>query len=366
MATINTEKTVDFGKVNELIADNIEHIFDTLGIEYKTYRDRVATSCPIHDSSKNESLTLFTSGEKYVGNFVCWTKHCEKENGNGAINLVKILLEKQYNKKIRFMDVVEWVKTTTKSDIPESTVESKDKKTFVRYVDSLDMSALANDSKITRDYVRSTLSIPCKYYIDRGFKPETLDKFDIGVGTRPKTQMYMRAVVPVYDGEYMIGCVGRSLNPQCPICGTYHHSKKMCPSNRIEERWAEKWVNSDGFSSGKYFYNLQYAKKSLSNQNSIILVEGQGDVWRLSEAGFDNTLGLFGCNLTDNQILILETLPINNIILALDSDEAGIKAREKINERLSRYYNIINLELPNKDFGDMSIEETKTILKGII
>lgn len=357
---------MDFGKVNEIISDNAELILDMLNIECKVYRDRISMRCPIHDSSKDESLSLFTTGQKYSGNFVCWTNHCEKEKGNGALNLIKILLEQKQKKDMKLMEVVDWVLEVTKSLLPESSINIKEKRAFTKYVDSLIVSKPEFTTKITREYVRSTLVIPCEYYIKRGYKPETLDYFDVGLCTKQKTQMYMRAVVPVYSENYMVGCVGRSLNSKCGICGKYHQKNKMCPTNKIEERWAEKWVNSENFCASKYFYTGLESIKAVEESQSVILVEGQGDVWRLHEAGFKNVFGLFGCSLSEDQKLILESMKISNIFLALDSDEAGISGRDKINLALKRYYNIENIELENKDFGEMSVEEVKTKLKGIV
>ena len=59
----------------------------------------------------------------------------------------------------------------------------------------------------------SSLEIPSKYYIDRGFLSETLVAFDVGECYNPNRQMYNRAVAPIYDEDCSyIGCVGRSLD----------------------------------------------------------------------------------------------------------------------------------------------------------
>lgn len=357
---------MDYGKVNEIIADNAELILDKLEIEHKVYKDRISMRCPIHDSSRDESLSLFTSGQKYSGNYVCWTNHCEKDCGNGAINLIKSILEQTQKKKLRLKDVIDWVLETTKSSLPESSINAKEKKSFTKYVDSLNSNKIENSTKITREYVRSTLIIPCEYYIKRGYSPETLDKFDVGLCVKPKTQMFMRAVVPVYHNNYMVGCVGRSLNEKCQICNKYHQKNKMCPTNKIEERWAEKWVNSESFTSSQYLYNKNDTEQYIKDTNTVIIVEGQGDVWKLYEAGIFNCFGIFGCSLSESQILLLENLPIQNIILGLDNDEAGINGKLKIVNRLKRYYNIMDLSFQKKDFGDMSIQEIKNTFKGIM
>lgn len=349
-----------------MIADEAEHILDTLGVDYKIYKDRVALSCPIHDSSRPESLTLYTSGKKYVGNFVCWTNHCENDTGRGAINLIQQILSAQQKKKVNLWEVVEWVKNVLKCDIPEISIQYKEKKSFSRFVDTLNKPKTEMIGTITREYVRSSLVLPAEYYVKRGFSERVLDKFDVGFCNKTKTPMYMRVVVPVYKDNLMVGCVGRSINPECKICRKYHLKNKMCPTNKIEERWAEKWINSEGFTSGNYFYNLWNAIDAIKSAGSAILVEGQGDIWRLDEAGIFNGLGMFGCNLTDEQITILEGLPISDLYLALDSDEAGIQGKEAIVKRLSRYYNIHSIDLQNKDIGDTPIEEVKQIFRGIV
>lgn len=361
----STEKTVHFGRLNEIIAENIEHILDTLGVDYKTYKDRVAISCPIHDSSRPESLTLYTTGDKYIGNFVCWTNHCELQSGKGAINLVQHLLNSKNKKTYKLGDTVSWVQETLHCEVPQTSAEYKDKRTFIKYMDTLTPRESLIDKKLTRDYVRSSLILPSDYYINRGFTEKILDEYDVGFCNKRQTEMYMRVVVPVYDNGFMVGCVGRNLNPECPICGKYHYKNKLCPTNRIEERWAEKWINSKGFTSGHYFYNLWNARSAIEESRSVVLVEGQGDVWRLKESDVHNGLGMFGCSLTDEQRSILEGLPIDTIYLALDDDEAGIKGAESIYNQLKRYYNIVKIQLAKKDIGDTPIPQVKELFKGI-
>ena len=95
----------------------------------------------------------------------------------------------------------------------------------------------------------------------------------------------------------------------------------------------------------------------------MILVEGQGDVWRLWESGIKNVVGIFGCTLTDAQARILETSGAMNIILLTDSDEAGQKGRKSIRKKCERAFNIIEVELPTKDVGELSVKEIEEIIK---
>ena len=94
--------------------------------------------------------------------------------------------------------------------------------------------------KQKRKEIRSRIQIPAPYYINRGFLPETLDKFDVGFCSTPRKPMTGRVVVPVYNDahEVMIGCVGRAVQPN----------------------FEPKWLNSKGFNSGASLYNYWHAK----------------------------------------------------------------------------------------------------------
>lgn len=356
----NENSSIDFAKINEIAALHIEKILDHFKIEYKTYDDRVAFRCPIHDSSSSESLTLYTRGNKTSGNFVCWTNHCE-ESGRGAINLIQFLLKKS------FMDTVKWILKFTNSETPESDEEYKLKKQFVSTISGFQIKNESESKRkgVPRDVVRKSLLIPGDYYIKRGFSKEILDRYDVGFCNTKGKPMYMRTVVPVYDDGLMIGCVGRSINPECPLCKMYHQPGKPCP-NKFSRIYA-KWVNSDGFSTGSNFYNLWNAKEYIKKTQNVILVEGQGDVWRLEESGIKIGLGLFGCKLTAEQATLLESSGAMNVYLALDSDERGQEGVAKIREKISRFYNICEIKLPNnvKDMGDSSIDEIKKLFRGV-
>ena len=154
--------------------------------------------------------------------------------------------------------------------------------------------------------------------------------------------MFMRTVVPVYEDGFMIGCVGRSINPECSACGMFHKPGNPCPEQK--SRIYAKWVNSDGFTTGANFYNLWNAQEYIKKTQNVILVEGQGDIWRLEESGIKIGLGLFGNKITPEQCKILEMTGAMNLFLALDSDEPGKEGKTMIREKLGRFYNICEIQ----------------------
>jgi 5S rRNA maturation endonuclease (ribonuclease M5) len=361
------KESVDFLRLNESIALNIERILDYFNIDYITYPNRVSLSCPIHNSDRPESLNVFTSGNQSIGNFMCWTNHCEADVGRGAINLIRKIMENKAGGPVGMRQVISKIEHITGVTCPIEVAVSKDVRCFNSLIAKLNTNV---ETKIlaTRDYVRKNLTTPAEYYIKRGYSAETLKFFDVGLCIKRGQEMFMRVTVPVYDitGKYLIGCVGRSINPECVLCGRYHAINRACPTNMTEEKWSRKWINSSGFNTGNHLYNLWNAAELAKEKQRLVLVEGQGDVWRLHEAGIDNAVGLFGCKLTDNQFELIESLGITDIYVALDIDEEGLKARQKVIDRLSMYYNIHEISLTSKDVGDMSISDIHLNFKELI
>jgi DNA primase len=100
--------------------------------------------------------------------------------------------------------------------------------------------------------------------------------------------------------------------------------------------------------------------------NSIILVEGPGDVWRLEEAGIKNSVAIFGVDLTEEQLVLLGSSWCTNVIICMDNDEAGIKASENLSKTLRRMYKLYFPKLIQKDLGESSVEEVKKLFSPIL
>jgi 5S rRNA maturation endonuclease (ribonuclease M5) len=195
---------------------------------------------------------------------------------------------------------------------------------------------------LSREQVIQTLNIPSEYYIGRGYLPETLVAFDVGECYNSSKQMHNRAVVPIYDidGSYA-GCTGRALNDETK----------------------PKWFNSKGFKKALYLYGVSVTMPYIKQTNTVVLVEGQGDVWRLYEAGIKNCAGIFGSDLSEDQLVALEEMEIFNIVILTDTDEAGEKAAEGIKNKGGRRFNYYRPKISKKDIGEMTIEEINTELK---
>lgn len=89
-----------------------------------------------------------------------------------------------------------------------------------------------------------------------------------------------------------------------------------------------KYLNSPEtplFAKNKTLYGLNSARKVIPNEGRVIVVEGYMDVITTQSAGFGNTVATLGTALTDEHVNVLSRFT-NNVVLAFDSDSAGMKA----------------------------------------
>ena len=122
--------------------------------------------------------------------------------------------------------------------------------------------------------------------------------------------------------------------------------------------------------TGSLLYNYELAKTAIKESKTAILVESPANVWRLAEAGIENSVALFGINFSQEKQLILDSLGVTNLILLLDNDppdkkgkRAGEEGARRIIKECSNYYNIRNIQLKDvKDVAELKSEEVRKII----
>lgn len=82
------------------------------------------------------------------------------------------------------------------------------------------------------------------------------------------------------------------------------------------------------FKKGSLLYNLNRAKKYITEYDKVLIVEGYTDVIALHRAGFPYVVATLGTALTEVHLSILSRFT-SNIYLAFDADTAGKKAAER-------------------------------------
>ena len=118
------------------------------------------------------------------------------------------------------------------------------------------------------------------------------------------------------------------------------NGKIVAFSGRIlaKDTEAPKYVNSpetELYHKSELLYGYDRAKHGIRNLGFWLLVEGQFDVVMSHQAGYTNTVAVSGTAFTVHQAQLLERLS-SKVVLALDSDKAGIAAMKRAADLLLR------------------------------
>lgn len=363
-------QTKSHSNINTVIKNNLDKFIAYLHLELQSDNKKYSGICPIHADSDNINAFIMY---KNTGIWMCNTHHCEQIFSRYPIGFIKGILsnkngwqcEQDQEKIVSNYEVDKFVNSIISSNNiksfttpPKSSPEISEKSKFIRQI-----ALLKNAKKLNnRENFRKQAIIPSDYYLKRNFSREILDKYDVGILTDPYHSFYNRTVIPIYDTnyQYILGYTSRSIFEKCIICGTYHDLNKICPINQDYNK-NNKWEHSKGFKKESCLYNIWFAQKKL--KDSLIICEGPSHCWRLSEAGYDNSVAIFGSSISQYQTNIIKKLNINKIILPWDVDAAGDLTRQQIKKMLGGKFDYQEIMLSYGDIADASIDEIKDLLK---
>lgn len=154
-----------------------------------------------------------------------------------------------------------------------------------------------------------------------------------------------RIFFPVYQYEELEGYVSRRLDKK----------KKGKP-------YKKKYLNAPDMQTQKILFPLDAVERM--DSNVVVLVEGPLDAVRLLNYDIP-ALAIMGTNnySPDNRIDLLN-LGVERVILAMDSDSSGRKAREEIGPNLAEMFEVEDFYCPNKmDPGNMPRSYMKRLWK---
>lgn len=126
---------------------------------------------------------------------------------------------------------------------------------------------------------------------------------------------------------------------------------------------APKYLNSPEtplFHKSRLLYGFDRAKMAVRKHNFAILVEGQMDLLACHQAGWTNTVAVSGTAFTQEHTVLIKRMT-ENLVLALDADQAGIKAAGKAaRAALQGGLNVKVARLPaGKDPADLILEDAE-------
>ena len=328
---MNTVKQkLDLKKVRDIVFDDIEKLLDSLDLEYEVSQPNIFMKCPIHGGDNDKGLSISL---KYK-NWRCWTRGCHEDVGKDIFSFISTLKGTDFSGALKYICKLYNVNEAQTNGVKDEPEESQ----LGSILKIFNKKPIQYDT--TEPEVVETLNNSF-YFEKRGFLPNTLEHFGVKDCIDKTSSMYHRAIIPVTYQHKQVGYIARS-------------TKKF-----IEP----KYLFSTGFHKANFLYNYDLATESAADKHALFLVEGQGDVWRMYEAGIENCVGLFGKDLSEAQERLLVQAGVTYLVVLTDNDQAGREGRIKIQRKLSRMFNLIYPPMQKKDIGDMTVKQiTKHIL----
>ena len=210
-------------------------------------------------------------------------------------------------------------------------------------------------------------SVGMQYLRSRGFRDDTISKFQLGYALPGRDALARAAVSRGFKEQYLVDTglcyrrddgslqdryAGRVIFPVHTITG-----RVVAFGGRIltNDKKAAKYVNSPEsqiYHKGGELYGLYQARQAITRADRCYLVEGYVDVTSMHQCGVENVVASSGTSLTTGQIRLIRRFT-RNITVLYDGDPAGIHASMRgIDMLLAEGMNVKVLLLPDGDDPD--------------
>ncbi len=212
-------------------------------------------------------------------------------------------------------------------------------------------------------------AIGMAYFRSRGIRDDIIGKFHLGYALNKRDALVGTARKKGYKDEYLVSsglCVrrddgsmydrfaGRVIFPWISVSGKVIAFGGRLLDSRTKGV-AQKYVNSpdsEVYHKDHELYGIFQARKAISKEDCVYMVEGYTDVISMHQCGIENVVANSGTALSVYQIKLLRRFT-RNVVLLYDGDEAGIHAAIRGTDMmLSEGMNIKVLLLPDGDDPD--------------
>lgn len=281
--------------------------------------------CPFHNE-KTPSFTVSPS----KGIFKCFG--CGK--GGNSVNFVMEHEHLSYPEALKFLAKKYHIEVEEKEMTPEDVQKQNERE-----------SMLVLTTWAARQFHHLLFknpegkSVGLSYFRERGFRTETLEKFELGYALDQWDGLTQAAIQAGYKTEFLVKTgltieketrrfdrfSGRVIFPihslSGQVLGFGGRTLKKDPKSA-------KYLNSpesEIYHKSKIVYGIYQARKRMVQDDKCYLVEGYTDVLSMHEAGVENVVASSGTALTQEQIRLIKRFT-RNITILYDGDEAGIKA----------------------------------------
>ena len=312
----------------------IDRILDAANIvdvvsEFVTLRKRginYVGLCPFHT---DKTPSFYVSPAKNI----CKCFAC----GEGGTAVHFIMKHEQLN----YFDALRYLAKKYNIEIQERELTDKEKQRKSDRESMLIVNSWAQQYFTTQLYEHvEGKTIGLRYFAERGFREDTIRKFQLGYSLDKRDALYKEATQNGYKKEFLekTGLViaydnggvndrfrGRVIFPVHTLSG-----KVVAFGGRVlkKDEKTAKYVNSpesEIYHKSNELYGIYFAKQAIVKEDRCFLVEGYTDVISMHQAGIENVVASSGTALTQGQIRLIHRFT-SNITVLYDGDAAGIKA----------------------------------------
>jgi len=288
--------------------------------------------------SSLKGLSPFTD-EKTASFVVSPAKQIFKcfSTGKGG-SVVTFLMEKEH---YSYPEALRWLADKYGIQLPEEEPQTAEEMAAVTERESLQII-----NEFAKQHFQHAMheteegkAIGVSYFLERGFRMETIQKFQLGYCLNKGNDFTEAALAKGYKLEYLekVGLVrtkddrsfdffrGRVMFPIHSITGRVlgFGGRTLLADKKIA-----KYFNSPEsiiYNKSEILYGLYFAKGDIIKYDNCFLVEGYTDVISMHQAGVNNVVSSSGTSLTKEQIKLVRRYT-QNITILYDGDAAGIKA----------------------------------------
>lgn len=257
-------------------------------------------------------------------------------SGKGG-NVVSFLMEHEH---YTYPEALRWLAKKYNIEIEETVPDETEK----------EMLDLRESMYVVTDYASKYFqrvlfeeeegrNIGLSYYKERGYREETIKKFNLGYALDSWDAFTNEAEKEGYQLEYLekTGLTivkehkkfdrfkGRVIFPIHSMSGRVLGFGGRILDSTLK---AAKYLNSPSseiYDKSKILYGIYHAKQSIAKEDQCYLVEGYTDVISLHQAGVTNVVASSGTALTPDQIRLIKRLT-THITVLFDGDAAGLRA----------------------------------------
>src|SRR5512137_196186 len=183
------------------------------------------------------------------------------------------------------------------------------------------------------------ITVGLTYFKERGFRQNTLKKFEVGYSFEQRDSFSKKAVEDGYKQDFLVK-TGLTIQHDDRIFDRFS-GRIMFPIHSLSgqvlgfggrilkaDPKSAKYLNSpesEIYHKSRIVYGIYQARKAITQEDKCYLVEGYTDVMSLHEANIENVVASSGTSLTQEQVRLIKRFT-PNITILYDGDAAGIKA----------------------------------------